>query len=130
MVDGKIVAEASNKTATSHDPTKQAEMIVISIISPRLEHSELRRGVLYVSSEPGIMSSGAILSAGIMKVVYGVNESQYRLYISPEKDKKPLTFREIIARTYPAIKIVGPVLEKEGLCPPRLLLARGDEEVA
>lgn len=115
VVDGKIVAESHNTVGTHHDPTQHAELALISKLAPTIDHATFRRGVLYASSEPCIMCSGAILNAGILKVVYGTTESQFQLFINDTPAKNPLTSREIMSRTNPEVQISGPLMEKEGL---------------
>jgi tRNA(Arg) A34 adenosine deaminase TadA len=115
VIDGKVVAEAGNDVAGSHDPTRHAELALISTYAPKISREDFRRATLYASSEPCIMCSGAILNSGVMRVVYGTTEAQFQKFINPATDKNPLTSREIIARTYPEIKVCGPLMEKEGL---------------
>lgn len=115
VIDGKIVAEAGNDVAGSRDPTRHAELALISTCAPKIPREDFRRATLYASSEPCIMCSGAILNSGVMRVVYGTTEAQFQKFINPAPDKNPLTCREIIARTYPEITVCGPLMEKEGL---------------
>ena len=113
--DGKIVAEYRNDVSTSHDPTHHAELALISTFSPKLDHETFRNGTLYASSEPCIMCCGAILNAGILRVVYGTTEAQFQRIIRDQPKPDPLTSREIIARANPAVQVCGPLMEKEGL---------------
>ncbi len=113
--DGKIVAEFRNDVATSHDPTHHAELGLISTFSPKLDHQTFRGGTLYASSEPCIMCCGAILNAGILKIVYGTTESQFQRIIRDQPKQSPLTSREIMARADPAVQVLGPLMEEEGL---------------
>lgn len=116
VVDGKIVAEYTNKVATSHNPTQHAELGLISAYAPKLPHNDFHNGTLYASSEPCVMCTGAILNSGINRIVYGTSESQFQKFIGNEKPgKAPLTCREIIKRTNPYVKVLGPLMEKQGL---------------
>jgi len=115
VVDGKIVAEAENTVATDHDPTKHAEAGLISAFGPKVDRATFARSTLYASSEPCTMCCGAILNAGIPKLVYGVTESQFRLFLEPTPRKNPLTSREIMARSWPHVEVRGPLMEREGL---------------
>jgi len=115
VVDGKIEAEFRNDGATSHDPTRHAELGLISTFSPKLDHQSFRGGTLYASSEPCIMCCGAILNAGILRIVYGTTESQFQLIIRDQQRQNQLTSREIMARANPEVQVVGPLMEKEGL---------------
>lgn len=115
VADGEIIAEFRNSTVTGHDPTKHAETGLISAFASKIGRQKFRRGVLYASSEPCVMCCGAILNAGILKVVYGIGEGQIGRIIGDAPAKKPLGSREIMARTNPGVKVYGPLLEKEGL---------------
>lgn len=115
VVDGKIIAEGRNRVATNHDPTQHAELAMISEFAPKIDRDTFRRGVLYASSEPCTMCCGAILNAGIPKVVYGTTESQFLLFFNNTPAKNPLTSREVMARENPAVQVSGPLMEKEGL---------------
>ncbi|MFY8148469.1 MAG: nucleoside deaminase [Prochlorococcaceae cyanobacterium] len=119
VVDGKIVAEYRNSVASSHDPTRHAELGLISTFYSKLGREAFRRGTLYASSEPCVMCIGAILHAGVLRVVYGTTEAQFQRIIGDQfggHDKKgSLNSREIVARTNPTVRVLGPVLEKEGL---------------
>lgn len=116
VVDGKIVAEYMNKVATAHNPTQHAELGLISAYSPKLPHADFHNGTLYASSEPCVMCTGAIIFSGINRIVYGTTESQFQKFIGNENPgKAPLTCREIVKRTNPYVKVLGPLMEKQGL---------------
>lgn len=115
VVDGKIVAECSNTAAVTHDPTRHAELSLISTFTPKLDRDQLARATLYASTEPCTMCSGAIANAGLAKVVYGVTEAQFLLFLPDRAAKSPLTCREILSRSRPEVEVAGPLMEKEGL---------------
>lgn len=115
VVDGKVVAEATNQHVTSNDPTRHAELSLVSTYASKLSREDFRRGTLYVSSEPCVMCCGALLFTGVTKIVYGVSEAQFMKILHEDGGEKPLTSREIFARSDPTIKVLGPLLEKEGL---------------
>ncbi len=72
--DGKVIASAHNQRETLHDPTAHAEMIAITQAAQALEDWRLEGCVLYVTLEPCIMCSGAILQARIPTVVFGAQD--------------------------------------------------------
>jgi tRNA(Arg) A34 adenosine deaminase TadA len=115
VVDGKIVGEGTNTVGVTRDPTRHAELGLISSVIPKLDHDTIRRSTLYASSEPCVMCCGAILSAGIPKIVYGVTEAQFQRIIGEHVNKDPLNSRAIMARTNKEVVILGPLMEKEGL---------------
>lgn len=115
VVDGKVVAESPNEVAATHDPTRHAELSLISKFAPKLDRGTLAKATLYTSTEPCAMCCGAIALSGIPKVVYGVTEAKFQVYFHEPPIEHPLACREIFARTSPGVEVRGPLTEKEGL---------------
>ena len=113
--DGKVIAEFSNCEMTTGDVTKHAETGLISAFSPKIDRATFAASTLYASSEPCTMCCGAIRFAGIGRVVYGVTESQFIKIIGQPVGEHPLTSKEVLARTAPQVKVLGPLMEGEGL---------------
>jgi tRNA(Arg) A34 adenosine deaminase TadA len=113
--DGKVIAEFSNCEMTTGDVTKHAETGLISAFSPQIDHATFAAATLYTSSEPCTMCCGAIRFAGIGKVVYGVTETQFLRVIGVPVGEHPLESKEVLARTAPQVKVLGPLMEAEGL---------------
>lgn len=67
----RIIAKAHNQVELLKDPTAHAEMIAITQAADFLKNWRLEGCVLYVTKEPCLMCSGAILMSRISKVVYG-----------------------------------------------------------
>lgn len=74
VVDGNIIARAHNQKETTFDPTAHAEVLAIREASKILGAWRLTEASLYVTKEPCIMCSGAIVHARIKKVVYGCDD--------------------------------------------------------
>jgi tRNA(adenine34) deaminase len=74
VVDGNIIARAHNQKETTFDPTAHAEVLAIREASKILGAWRLTEASLYVTKEPCIMCSGAIVNARIKKVVYGCDD--------------------------------------------------------
>jgi tRNA(adenine34) deaminase len=70
----RVIAAAHNQRETLHDPTAHAEMIAITQAAEALGDWRLEGCTLYVTLEPCIMCSGAILQARIPVVVYGATD--------------------------------------------------------
>ena len=69
--DGEIIARAHNLTETLNDPTAHAEILAIREASEYLGGWRLINCDLYVTMEPCIMCSGAIVQSRIKKLIVG-----------------------------------------------------------
>lgn len=86
VLNNQIIARAHNLKETLNDATAHAEILAIREASKVLSNWRLLDTTLYVTKEPCIMCSGAIVQARIKRLVYGVDdpkgggvESLYRL---------------------------------------------------
>ena len=70
---GKVIARSHNEVLKRNDPTKHAEMIAIQRASKKLGTWDLSGCVLYTTSMPCPMCSGAVKWAKIKKVFYGTS---------------------------------------------------------
>ena len=84
--DHSIIGAAHNGRESLKDPTAHAEMIAITQAAAAMEDWRLEGTTLYVTLEPCIMCSGAIILSRIPRVVFGASdpkggavESLYRL---------------------------------------------------
>ncbi len=69
--DGRLIAEARNRTRTWHDPTGHAEMVALRRAAARIGGWRLLDATLYVTLEPCAMCAGAMVLARVQRVVYG-----------------------------------------------------------
>lgn len=69
--DGKIVAQAGNRTRELSDPTAHAEILVIRQACATLGTERLPGHDLYVTLEPCPMCATAISAARVARVYYG-----------------------------------------------------------
>jgi tRNA(Arg) A34 adenosine deaminase TadA len=113
--DGKILAEFSNSVHSTGDVTKHAETGLISAFSPKINRETFSKSTLYTSTEPCAMCCGAICFAGIGRVVYGTSEAPFVQVMGLPADPNPLTSHEILGRIAPKVKVLGPLMEAEGL---------------
>ena len=113
--DGKILAEYSNSVYSSHDVTKHAETGLISAFSPKIDRATFAQSTLYTSTEPCVMCCGAICFAGIGRVVYGASEAPVNQVMGLPPLPYPLASHEILRRISPQLKVLGPLMEAEGL---------------
>lgn len=109
--DGRIVLTAENTVHTERDPTRHAELNLVSAGARTLGLDALVTCTLYTSTEPCAMCSGAIYWAGISGVVYGCSEARLGQLAG---DDFLMPCRTVFARGRRMMTIVGPVLEEEG----------------
>ena len=74
VLDGEIVGRGFNQPLGRHDPTAHAEIMALRDAATRLGNYRLPGCALYVTLEPCVMCSGAIMHARIARVVYGARD--------------------------------------------------------
>ena len=72
--DGVLVGEGWNRPIAAQDPSAHAEINALRDAGRRLGNYRLPGATLYVSLEPCVMCSGAIVHARIARVVYGAHD--------------------------------------------------------
>jgi len=85
---GKIIGRGHNRTEALKDPTAHAEIIAISAASNFLKNWRLKDCALYVTLEPCIMCTGALILSRIDEIVYALPDPKFggcvSLYRIPE----------------------------------------------
>jgi len=71
-LDGRIVAEAMNRTIRDGDVTRHAEVIALSDAQKAISREELRHYTLYTNVEPCAMCAYCIREAWVGRVVYAI----------------------------------------------------------
>ena len=86
----RIIGRGFNLRETHHDPTAHAEVEALRQASELLGHWRLEECELYVTLEPCVMCSGALVNSRIKRVIYGCHDpkaggarSLYRLIDDP-----------------------------------------------
>ena len=69
--DGEIIGEGWNQPIGIHDPTAHAEIAALRDAAQRTANYRLPNTTLYVTLEPCVMCSGAIIHARVARVVFG-----------------------------------------------------------
>lgn len=74
VVDGEIVGRGYNQPISARDPTAHAEVMALRDAAQRLANYRLPGSTLYVTLEPCVMCSGAIMHARVGRLVYGARD--------------------------------------------------------
>jgi tRNA(adenine34) deaminase len=74
VCDGEIVATGFNQPIGKHDPTAHAEIVALRAAADKLGNYRLPGCTLYVTLEPCIMCSGAMMHARLARVVYAATD--------------------------------------------------------
>jgi len=72
--DGEVVSVGYNRPIGRHDPTAHAEIVALRAAADKLGNYRLPGCELYVTLEPCIMCSGAMMHARIARVVYAATD--------------------------------------------------------
>lgn len=112
---GMPLLAAENSVVSSHDVTAHAEINLVRLMSRDLAPDRLRGATLYCSGEPCPMCAGAIVWAGVRRVVYGLAMADiYALAkMPPDLPALHMASRPVFASAPYAIKVLGPALEDE-----------------
>jgi tRNA(Arg) A34 adenosine deaminase TadA len=111
--NGEILMQGENTVLTTKDVTGHAELNLVRDASQIYDEAFLTECILYASTEPCAMCSGAIFWSGIRKVVYGC--SAQRLYAITGGGGLHVTCQEILSKGMPPVEVVGPFLEAEAV---------------
>lgn len=72
--DGVVIATGYNQPIGSHDPTAHAEIVALRAAADKLGNYRLPGCELYVTLEPCVMCSGAMMHARLARVVYAATD--------------------------------------------------------
>ncbi len=74
VVNDKIIAAGHNQPIAQNDPSGHAEMLALRSAGQTLGNYRLPDSTLYVTLEPCMMCSGAIMHARVSRLVYGARD--------------------------------------------------------
>lgn len=112
--DGTGLAEGRNTAVTDGDPTGHAELNLLKGIHARVSREALRDATLYASAEPCPMCAGAILWAGIGRVVFSVPSPRLATFAQRRGPVFSLRAADLVASTSEPTRVEGSFLEDEG----------------
>jgi tRNA(adenine34) deaminase len=72
--DNKIIGEGWNQPISSNDPTAHAEIIALRDAGNNIGNYRLIDATMYVTLEPCVMCTGAIVHARLAKLVYAADD--------------------------------------------------------
>ena len=75
--DGKVISRGYNLRESKQNSLKHAEIIAIDKACKKLGNFRLENCDLYVTVEPCLMCSGAIVQSRIRKVYFGTRDEKY-----------------------------------------------------
>ena len=111
VIDDKVVMTAENTVNTDNDVTRHAELNLVSKAARELDMESLKRSILYTSTEPCAMCTGAIFWAGISTIVYGCSAAELGEIAS---GSFVVPSRELLKYGKRKVKVIGPILEEQG----------------
>jgi len=109
--DGAILLKAENTVITASDATGHAELNLVRMASAQFTREQIERSVLYTSTEPCPMCSGAIFWSGISRVVYALSEERLYAMTGDSPESLKLSCRDVFARGSRQVLVTGPLLE-------------------
>jgi len=74
VIEGEIAGEGYNRPILSNDPSAHAEMVALRAACESAGNYRLPQATMYVTLEPCVMCSGAMIHARLKRVVYGADD--------------------------------------------------------
>lgn len=76
VLEDRIIGRGYNQVESLQDATAHAEIIAITSASRTIGNWRLTKGAIYVTLEPCLMCTGAILLSRISRCVYGAKDTR------------------------------------------------------
>ncbi|MBQ2931208.1 MAG: hypothetical protein IJD99_13455 [Clostridia bacterium] len=111
--NGAILEQAENTADYQHGLFGHAEFNLVHKCANKYSDDVLRESILYTSCAPCERCLAAIASLGVQTVVYGVSYKEFSR-LTPFDDQ-PLDREGLLAQLHLPMKLIGPVLEDEGM---------------
>jgi len=76
VLGGEIIAAGHNRSVAKSDPSAHAEIVALRDAGTRLGNYRMPGATLYVTLEPCVMCTGAIVQSRIKRVVFGAYDKK------------------------------------------------------
>jgi tRNA(adenine34) deaminase len=103
VLEGRVIAAASNRMERSGDATAHAEMLVLRRASAQVRNWRLTGVTVVVTLEPCPMCAGAMVQSRIDRCVYGARDpkkgadgSVYDVLRNPANNHRPLVVEGVL----------------------------------
>lgn len=113
--DGQVILTAENTVVSGRDVTQHAELNLVSAASQQFDAHTLSQTILYTSTEPCAMCTGAIYWAGIPIIVYACSNESLGALFTDQSETLTISAAEILQHGGRAVQLLGPLLEEPAL---------------
>ncbi|KAL6060356.1 Nucleoside deaminase [Balamuthia mandrillaris] len=123
---GKVILTAENTVVTERDRTRHAELNLMSAACKELDNATISRSILYTSTEPCCMCTGAIWWTGVRTVIFGCSSrlladiyddareaNGEKIQRSSEVEGIHVPCGDLFNRKSHQVDVIGPLLEDE-----------------
>ncbi len=76
VAEGEIIASGHNRSVSQCDPSAHAEIVAMRAAGTKRGNHRLTDATLYVTLEPCVMCTGAIVQARIRRIVFGAYDKK------------------------------------------------------
>jgi tRNA(Arg) A34 adenosine deaminase TadA len=110
-----ILAEGENSVISSNDPIAHCEINLIHQVAGKYEPAFLQDCIIYASTEPCPMCTGAIFWSGIGKLVFALDKNSYHQLARTENPAHifDLSSESLLKHGGRKIVVEGPSLKEE-----------------
>lgn len=74
---GRIIGRGHNRTEALQDPTAHAEILALSAAAGYVHNWRLTGATIYVTVEPCLMCTGALMLARVKRIVFGAHDEKF-----------------------------------------------------
>ncbi len=110
VADGAVRLTARNTVRTDADPTRHAELSLVSDACRRFDAATRARATIYSSTEPCMMCCGAVYWSRIPRVVFGCSAVALGAIAA---GSLVTSSRELLGYGTRRVEVIGPVLEQD-----------------